>query len=82
VRGTPIDRTGGAITLTLRGMGAAADRIAEQAELEPDSDAALIAEGWATLTPLLGVHEDRSDRGSRALATALATFAPEPISPG
>jgi 5'-nucleotidase len=82
VPGTPIDRTGGAITLTLRGMGAAADRIAEQAELEPNSDAALIAEGWATLTPLLGVHEDRSDHGSHALAIALATFAPEPISPG
>jgi 5'-nucleotidase len=81
VPGTPIDRTGGAITLTLRGMGAAADRVAEQAELEPDSDAALIAAGWATLTPLIGVHEDLSDRGERALASALATFAPEPAGP-
>ena len=61
--GTPIDRTAGAITLTLRGMGAAADRLAEQAELEPDSDAALIADGWATLTPLLGVREDVSGAG-------------------
>jgi 5'-nucleotidase len=76
VPGTPIDRTGGAITLTLRGKGEGADTIAERAELEPDSDAALLAEGWATVTPLFGVHEDRSDRGNRALAAALATCAP------
>jgi 5'-nucleotidase len=76
VPGTPIDSTAGAITLTLRGMGAAADRRAERSELEPDSDAALLDEGWATLTPLLGVREDHSDRGDQALAAALATFAP------
>ena len=29
----------------------------------PDTDAALLAEGWASLTPLTGVSEDRSDRG-------------------
>ncbi len=81
VPGTPVDTTGGAITLTLRGMGVAADRIAERAELEPDSDAALLDQGWATLTPLLGVHEDRSDRGDQALASALATFAPLPTGP-
>jgi 5'-nucleotidase len=81
VPGAPIDPTSGAITLTLRGKGVAADRVAEQAELEPDSDAALLAEGWATLTPLLGVHEDRSDRGDLALATAIATFDPLPAAP-
>ena len=81
VPGTPIDTTGGAVTLTLRGMGAAADRIAERAELEPDSDAALLDAGWATLTPLLGVSEDRTDQGGHALAAALATFAPLPIEP-
>ncbi len=75
VPGTPIDTTGGAITLALRGMGAAADRIAERAELEPDSDAALLDAGWATLTPLLGVREDRTDQGDQAVAAALATFA-------
>jgi len=73
VAGNPIDTTSGAITLTLRGMGVGADRIAEQAELEPDSDAALLAEGWATVTALHGVHEDVSEGGGAALAAALAT---------
>ena len=63
--GNPIDTTSGVITLALRGMGVAADRIAEQAELEPDSDAALVAEGWATVTPLSGVREDVSERRRR-----------------
>jgi 5'-nucleotidase len=81
VEGTPIDTTAGAITLTLRGMGRAADRAAEQAELEPHSDAALLAEGWATLTPLVGVHEDQSDQGDEALAAALATFGALPTGP-
>ena len=65
VAGDPVDPTSGAITLTLRGMGVGADRLAEQAELEPDSDAALLAEGWATVTPLIGVREDVSDGGGR-----------------
>ena len=64
--GTPIDPTSGVITLTLRGIGVAADRIAERAELEPGSDAALIAEGWATLTPLHGVREDVSEDAGAA----------------
>ncbi len=74
VAGNPIDTTSRSITLTLRGMGAAADRLAEQAEVEVGTDAALLADGWASLTPLLGVHEDRSDLGRQALADALATF--------
>ncbi len=73
VAGTPIDRTSRAITLTLRGMGTPADHAAEQAELEPNSDAALLAEGWATLTPLSGVREDTSAHASDALEAALAT---------
>ena len=76
VAGTAIDRTSGAITLTMRGAGAAAERIAERAELEPDSDAAIIADGWASLTPLTGVREDLSNQGSEALAAALATYVP------
>lgn len=75
VEGPPRDRTTGAITLTLRGAGSPADRAAELAELDPQSDTALLAEGWATVTPLLGVHEDRTDRGSEALGAALATYA-------
>ena len=77
VSGTPVDPTSGAITLTLRGMGAASDRLAERAELEPDSDAALIAEGWATLTPLLGVREDLSGPGRAAVVSALDTYRPD-----
>jgi 5'-nucleotidase len=79
VSGMPVDPTSRAITLTLRGMGVASDRLAERAELEPDSDAALIADGWATLTPLLGVREDVSGPGRTAVAAALATYpAPGP----
>jgi 5'-nucleotidase len=76
VAGPPRDLTTGAITLTLRGAGSPADRAAELAELDPESDTALLAEGWATVTPLLGVHEDRTDRGGEALDAALATYAP------
>jgi len=76
VSGAPVDPTSRAITLTLRGMGVASDRLAERAELEPDSDAALIADGWATLTPLLGVREDVSGPGRAAVAAALATYPP------
>jgi 5'-nucleotidase len=78
VAGNPIDTTSGVITLALRGMGVAADRIAEQAELEPNSDAALIAEGWATVTPIHGVHEDVSEGAATALAAALATHEQPP----
>ena len=48
----------------------------ERAELEPGSDAALLADGWATLTPLAGVREDTSERADAALAAALATYRP------
>ena len=78
VAGTPVDRTARAITLTLRGKGSDRDRAVERAELEPDSDAALLADGWATLTPLWGVREDTSDPGRQALAAALATY-DEPV---
>jgi 5'-nucleotidase len=70
-----VDHTGGAITLTLRG-GRGSNRRQEQAELDPDSDAGAIAEGWASLTPLLGVREDLSDQGSDALAKALGAVSP------
>jgi 5'-nucleotidase len=74
VAGTPIDKTARAITLTLRGRGPDSDQAIERAELEPHSDAALLADGWATLTPLWGVREDTSDAGRKALDTALATY--------
>ncbi len=69
--GGAIDRTGGAITLTLRG-GRDSDRLEERSELDPDSDAGAVEAGWASLTPLVGVHENRSEAGSADLATALA----------
>jgi 5'-nucleotidase len=76
VDGLPVDRTKRAITLTLRGAGTEADAAAERAELEPDSDAALLADGWATLTPLWGVREDTSEVGRSSLSAALATYRP------
>ena len=39
-------------------VGDDADRGQERAELEPDSDAALVEDGWASLTPLVGVREN------------------------
>ena len=68
-----IDRTGGAIVLNMRGMGGDADRLKERAELEPDSDAALVEAGWASITPLVGVRESTSDSATEALDAALAT---------
>ena len=59
--------------LTMRGMGGDADRASERAELEPDSDAALVEGGWASLTPLFGVRENVTEGGTAALAAALAT---------
>ena len=73
VAGTPLDRTSGSITLTLRGASGS-DRVAERAELEPGSDAATVADGWGSLTTLLGVHEDTSPAGEEALAAALAAY--------
>ncbi len=72
VDGPAVDRTGGAIVLAMRGMGADVDADAERAELEPGSDAALVEDGWASLTPLVGVRENTSDGGAAALTAALA----------
>ena len=73
VEGPAVDRTGGAIVLSMRGMSEDADRLRERAELEPESDAALVEDGWASVTPLVGVRESLTDGGSAALAAALAT---------
>ncbi len=69
----------GVVTLALRGGGTAEDRKAERSELDEDSDAALLADGWATLTAVAGVREDVSERGRSALQAALATFSPSPV---
>ena len=74
VAGAPIDRTSGSITLTLRGAGVGDDQLAERAELEEGTDAALVAEGWASLTPITGVREDGSKEGFGALTEALASY--------
>jgi 5'-nucleotidase len=73
VAGVPIDPTSGSISLVLRGVDTEAEG---DAGPEPGSDAALLAEGWATLTPLAGVREDRSEQGDAALAAALGTYRP------
>jgi 5'-nucleotidase len=67
----PTDRTGGAVILTMRGMSSDADRIAELAELEPDSDNALVEEGFASITAIVGVREDVSEAGVDALDGAI-----------
>jgi 5'-nucleotidase len=73
--GPAVDRTGGAIVLALRGASEDdADRLSERAELEPDSDAALVESGWASVTALVGVRENVSGGGAAALAAALATY--------
>lgn len=72
VDGPGLDRTGGAIVLSMRGVGEDSDRAAERAELEPDSDGALVEAGWASLTPLIGVRENLTDGGAAVLAAALA----------
>ncbi|MGB7052566.1 MAG: 5'/3'-nucleotidase SurE [Acidimicrobiales bacterium] len=71
VAGPPVDRTAGVVRLNLRGSGAAA----ELAELEPGTDAALVADGWASLTPIHGVREDVSDLGAATLSAALEALA-------
>jgi 5'-nucleotidase len=72
VDGPAVDRTGGAIVLVMRGLGGDADPEAERAELDPGSDAALVEDGWATVTPLVGVRESATEGGATALAAALA----------
>jgi 5'-nucleotidase len=74
VDGPAGDRTGGAVVLALRGANDQdADRLKERAELEPDSDAALVESGWASVTALVGVRENVSDSGAATLAAALTT---------
>ena len=73
VDGAPVDRTGGAIVLAMRGVGDDADRVKETAELEPGSDADLVEHGWASVTALVGVRENVGDGATAALAAALAT---------
>jgi 5'-nucleotidase len=65
---------GGAVTLALRGRGQ--DQAAEAAEIDADSDAGLVRDGWASLTPILGVREDQSPAGTEVLAKALAETKP------
>jgi hypothetical protein len=50
------------------------DQLAERAELEEGTDAALVAEGWASLTPITGVREDGSKEGFGALTEALTRY--------
>jgi broad specificity polyphosphatase/5'/3'-nucleotidase SurE len=73
VEGRAVDRTGGAIVLSMRGMSEDPDRLKERSELEPDSDAALVENGWASLTPLVGVREGVTGDHAAALAAALAS---------
>jgi 5'-nucleotidase len=66
---------GGSVTLTLRG-GRGSDQAEEAAEIDADSDAGLVRDGWASLTPIVGVREDHSPDGTEVLAKALAASQP------
>ncbi|MGC8463555.1 MAG: 5'/3'-nucleotidase SurE [Acidimicrobiales bacterium] len=68
------DRTGGAISLVLRG-GDGSDPDAERREADPGSDAAALADGWATLTALVGIREDSSAPTVETVAKAVAALA-------
>ena len=70
-----LDRTGGVISLVLRG-GDGADPDAERGELDPGSDAAALADGWATLTALAGIREDTGPAAAETLAKALVALEP------
>jgi 5'-nucleotidase len=70
VHATRAPAMGGTIALTLRG-GRGSDQGEEAAELDPDSDAGLVQDGWASLTPILGVREDHSPAGIEVLTKAL-----------
>jgi len=48
----------------------------EAAEIDPESDAGLVKDGWASLTSILGVREDHSSAGTEVLAKALAEVHP------
>ncbi len=71
--GSGVDRTGGAIVLSMRGMSENPDRPKERSELEPDSDLALVEDGWASLTALVGVRENVTEDGAVTLTAALAS---------
>ncbi len=73
VDATTLDRTGGSISLVLRGADGA-DHDAERHELDPGSDAAALVDGWATLTALAGVREDTGPAAAETLAKALAVL--------
>lgn len=79
--GLPSPGTAGAISLALR--DATTEPVAGDG-LDPESDAALLAAGWATITPLVGVREDVGTGADLlptaiAAATAVLDGAPEPV---
>jgi len=62
-----------AVRLTLRGARGS-DRSSERRELDPASDAGLLDAGWASLTALVGVREDRSAEAGGLVDAALAAL--------
>jgi 5'-nucleotidase len=53
-------------------LGAAVPQLGSTEGEDPEDDASLIAAGFASLTPLLGVRADESEAGSAAVAAALS----------
>jgi len=74
--------TGGerAVRLTLRGARGS-DRSSERRELDPTSDAGLLDAGWASLTALVGVREDRSTQAGELVDSALAILDTDAATP-
>lgn len=58
----------GEVRLTL---GAAVPQLGDIGDEEPEDDASLVAAGFASLTALVGVHEDTADGPSEAVRAAL-----------
>jgi len=70
VSGGPLDGGGERGEIALK-LGAAVPRLGEVLDGDPDDDASLVAHGFASLTPILGVREDRAEAADQVMAEAL-----------
>ncbi len=73
----PASGQDGVIRLSLRDTSAGAPPQAA-GDLDPASDAGVVAAGWASLTPIAGVREDTAEAATAILDAALATLSATP----
>jgi 5'-nucleotidase len=64
---------GDAGEITLR-LGSAVPSLGDVSDEEPDDDGALVAQGFASLTPLRSVHEDTDTAADDAIRAALGAL--------